>query len=103
MNDEEVVSSDGYRGTSLIRERPPLGPYCMPYLAYKKTHPPRTLPYAYAYGPRGVLGEWAFSYERGTPVQKQLSKGKRRRVWHPHVDFGSPKTTQPLKNQHSRG
>ena len=30
------------------------------YLTYKKTHPPRTLPYAYAQGPGGVLGGWAF-------------------------------------------
>ena len=29
---------------------------------------PSTLPQAYAKGPRGVLGEWAFSYGRGTPV-----------------------------------
>ena len=38
------------------------------YLAHKKTNPPRTLPQAYAYGPSGVLGGWAVSYERGTPV-----------------------------------
>jgi len=36
------------------------------YFAYKITPPPRTL--LYAQGPRGVLGGWAFSYERGTPV-----------------------------------
>ena len=34
------------------------------YLAHKKTPPPRTLPWAYAQGPRGVLGGWG----RGTPV-----------------------------------
>ena len=38
------------------------------YLAHKKTHPPRTLPQAYAQGPNGVLGKWAFSYGRGTLV-----------------------------------
>ena len=38
------------------------------YLAHKKPHPPRTLPKAHAQGPRGVLGGWAGSYERGTPV-----------------------------------
>ena len=38
------------------------------YLDYKKQRPPRTLPYAYAYGPMGVLGGWAVSYERGTPL-----------------------------------
>ena len=38
------------------------------YLMYKKTHSPRTLPYAYAEGLRGVLGGWALSYGRGTPV-----------------------------------
>jgi len=38
------------------------------YLTHKKTHPPRTLPQAYAQGPRGFLGGWAFSYERGTLV-----------------------------------
>jgi len=40
-----------YRGTSLT-----------------KTHPPRTLLEAYAQVPRGVLGGWAFFYERGNPV-----------------------------------
>ena len=45
------------------------------YLAYKKPHPPRTLPYAYAQGPGGVLGGWAFSYERGTPVVGAPSEG----------------------------
>ena len=35
------------------------------YLAHKKTHPPRTLPYAL--GPMGVPGGWVCSYERGTP------------------------------------
>ena len=38
-----------YRGTSLIRKRTPLGPY--------RRHKPR------------VVGGWAFSYERGTPVR----------------------------------
>ena len=37
------------------------------YLTYKR--PPRTLSYAYALGPRRVLGGWAFSYGRGTPAQ----------------------------------
>jgi hypothetical protein len=55
-----------YRGASLI-PRPTL----QGYLAYKKTHPPRILPKAYAWGPRGVLGGWAFSYGRGTPVALQ--------------------------------
>ena len=36
---------------------------------YQQTHPPRTLPWAHAWGPRGLLGVWAFSYERGTPVR----------------------------------
>ena len=41
------------------------------YLAHKKLPPPRTLnvPQAYAYGPRGVLGGWAFSYGRATPAE----------------------------------
>ena len=38
------------------------------YLTDKNTLPPRTLPWAYALGPRGVLGGLAFSYGRGTPV-----------------------------------
>ena len=38
------------------------------YLAHERAHTPRTLPQAYAKGPRGVLKGWAFSYERGTPV-----------------------------------
>ena len=46
------------------------------YLAYKKTHRLRTLPQAYAQGPRGVLGGWAFSYGRGTPVEKGLVFGE---------------------------
>ena len=37
------------------------------YLTYKKTHPPRTLPEAYAQGPTVFLGGGAVSYERGTP------------------------------------
>ena len=37
-------------------------------LTHKKTPYPRTLHYAYAYGPMTVLGGRAFSYERGTPV-----------------------------------
>ena len=36
------------------------------YLAHKKPRPPWTLPQAYAW----VLGGWAFSYERGTPVDR---------------------------------
>ena len=38
------------------------GPSVQELLAYKKTHPPRTLPYASAWGPKGILGGWAFSY-----------------------------------------
>ena len=30
------------------------------YLTYKKTHPPRTLPQAYAKGAKGVLGVGLF-------------------------------------------
>ena len=33
------------------------------YLAHMKTQPPRTLPQAYARGPRGILGGWAFSFQ----------------------------------------
>jgi len=40
-------------GTSLIRKRTP----------------PWTLQQGYAYGPRGFLRGWAFSYGRGTPVR----------------------------------
>ena len=45
--------------------------------AHKKTHPPRTLPQAYAYGHRVVLGRWAFSYERGTPVHQERFRFKK--------------------------
>ena len=38
------------------------------YLAHKNTPPFGTLLQAYAWGPRGVLGGWVFSYWRGTPV-----------------------------------
>ena len=41
--------------------------YIQRYLTYKKTHPLRTLPQAYARGPRGVPARWAFSSGRGTP------------------------------------
>jgi len=37
-------------------------PYCRPMIGLR-------------YGPRGVLGGWAFSYERGTPVM--LGRGRR--------------------------
>ena len=40
------------------------------YLTNKKTHHHRTLPHAYAKGHRGVIGGWACSYERGTPVAR---------------------------------
>ena len=43
-----------YRGTSLTRERNPLGAYCRPMLRVQ--------------GSWGVLGGWAFPYGRGTPV-----------------------------------
>ena len=38
------------------------------YLAQKKPPPRRTLQYDHAWGVMGVLGGWAFSYERGNPV-----------------------------------
>ena len=38
------------------------------YLANEKTFSPRTMQYAYVLGRIVVLGGWAFSYERGTPV-----------------------------------
>ena len=38
------------------------------YLTEKKTYLPRTLLQGYAWGLKGVLGGWAFSYGRGTPV-----------------------------------
>ena len=42
--------------------------YIQGYLTYKKMDLPRTLPWAYAWGHRGVLGEWAFPYGRGISV-----------------------------------
>ena len=51
------------RGGPFVRVTPVQG-----HLTYKKTHPPRTLLYAYASGHSGFLGGWAFSYGRGTPV-----------------------------------
>ena len=38
------------------------------YLTYKRTHPLRTLPQAYAWGRKGVMGGWAFPHGRGTSV-----------------------------------
>jgi hypothetical protein len=43
------------------------------FLTHTKSHPPGTLPLAYAEGPRGVLGEWAFAYGRGSPVRDRNS------------------------------
>ena len=40
------------------------------YLTHKKLHPPRTLPYAYAWGHRRVIGGWVVSYGRGIPVRR---------------------------------
>ena len=42
-------------------------------LANEKTTPPRTLDYDYAWENMVVLGGWAFSYGRGTPVHVQLA------------------------------
>jgi hypothetical protein len=53
-----------YRGNSLIRKQPYPGPYCRPM--------PRVL--GGSQGPRGVLGGWAFSYERGSPVTLLIIK-----------------------------
>ena len=49
-----IVAPRTYRGTL--------------YLTYKKMDLPRTLPWACAWGHRGVLGEWAFPYGRGISV-----------------------------------
>ena len=38
------------------------------YLTHKKTPPPRTQQWVYAYGPVEVLGGGVISYERGSPV-----------------------------------
>ena len=57
--------------TTLVRERHPSKDSCQRLqgcLTSKKTPPPRTLPRAYAEGPRGILGGWPFSHGRGTPV-----------------------------------
>ena len=45
------------------------------YLAQEKPSPTKSLPQAYAYGPRGVLGGCAFFYERGTPVRNDVVSG----------------------------
>ena len=47
------------------------------YLAHKKTPYPRTLHYAYAYGPMTVLGGWRFCCERGYPIVTLEGKLKR--------------------------
>ena len=52
-----------YKKTHTPRKTPL--PRCF---AYKKISTPRTLPYDHAWGPRGVLGGWPFSYERASPV-----------------------------------
>ena len=48
------------------------------YLAHKKKQPPRTQQYDFAQGAMAVLGRWAVSYERGTPVSDQAPLS---RVW----------------------
>ena len=45
------------------------------YLTYEKTHPSRTLPWAHASGPKGVLGGWVFSCGRFTPVGTLRARG----------------------------
>ena len=45
------------------------------YLAHKKQRRPRTLQYGCAQGLMVVLGRWAVSYERGTPVWRAESNG----------------------------
>ena len=48
------------------------------YLAHKKMPSPWDRTVGYAQGPRGVLGGWAVSYERGTPAHLISSRiGKR--------------------------
>ena len=49
-----------YRGTSLTRKSTPLGPYCRPM--------PRVM---------RVIGGWAFSYGRGTPVRRSAPAPQR--------------------------
>ena len=51
-----------YRGTSLTRKRTPLGPCSRPV-------------------PEGVLGGWAFSYERGAPVFGARGRKGSTRTW----------------------
>ena len=46
------------------------------YLTYKKPHHPRTLPYAYVYGRRGVLRGWVFSHGGGIPVKIEIETEK---------------------------
>ena len=45
-------------------------PVIQGYLAHKKTPPPRTLQFAYAWGHMVVLRGKAVSYEQGTPVSR---------------------------------
>jgi hypothetical protein len=47
------------------------------YLAHKKQRPPRTLPKAYAQGPRAVPGGVAISHEQGTLVPEKTFKMRR--------------------------
>ena len=43
-------------------------------LARKKQRPPRTLQYDYAWGPMVIVGRWAVSYSRGTPVERARAR-----------------------------
>ena len=65
-----------YRGTSFSfqplsqKPSPDSGPgRVQGYLTYKKTQPPRTLPSAYAWSPKGVLGGRAFFIWARYPCQ----------------------------------
>jgi len=60
---EQALRSAVHRCTSLITSPPPVRPYSSPM--------PRVL--------GGVLGGWAFSYERGTPVLQKLRDAR----WRP--------------------
>ena len=46
------------------------------YLAHKKPPSRRTLQQAFAQGPMVILGGWAFSYERGTPVRRPMRSNR---------------------------
>ena len=67
VNSDQILEGLMELATGIARERE--HGQLQEYLTHTKPYPPRTLLQAYVWGIRVALGDWAFSYERGTPVR----------------------------------